>query len=458
VSLTLKPYPEYKESALKSLGSIPAHWSEIRAKYIFCEVDDRSVTGAEELLSVSHITGVTPRSQKNVTMFLAESNVGHKRCRPKDLVINTMWAWMGALGVSGYSGLVSPSYDVYRPLNSKTEPQFLDALLRTSTYVGEYITRSTGINSSRLRLYPEKFLSLPIVLPPTDEQVHIGLFIRGFSFRLQKLIRAKRRAIDLLNEQRSATLIQVLKSYIAAPVIPLRYLGTKFGSGMTPRGGAQVYKVTGVPLLRSQNVHFDGLRLDDVAFISDEVHADMSGTQVQPGDVLLNITGASIGRLCVVPNELMQANVNQHVCIIRPKQRRISARFLAAVLSSPSFQEEIYLAQNGASREGLPVWKLKSIRIPCPSLDEQAAAISKVDKATRSINTAIATAGKEVDLLRQYRTRLITDVVTGKLDARNVQLQELEGAEEVETLTDVEDEELEDSEELVAVEESADAD
>ncbi len=87
------------------------------------------------MLSVSHITGVTPRSEKNVTMFMAESNVGHKRCREKDLVINTMWAWMGALGVSRYSGLVSPSYGVYRPLSDKTDPLFLDALLRTSTYV-----------------------------------------------------------------------------------------------------------------------------------------------------------------------------------------------------------------------------------------------------------------------------------------------------------------------------------
>jgi len=95
--LTLKPYPEYKESALSSLGAIPEHWSEVRAKYLFREVDDRSVSGDEELLSVSHITGVT-LAPKNVTMFMAESNIGHKRCRPDDLVINTMWAWMGALG------------------------------------------------------------------------------------------------------------------------------------------------------------------------------------------------------------------------------------------------------------------------------------------------------------------------------------------------------------------------
>jgi type I restriction enzyme S subunit len=211
----------------------------------------------------------------------------------------------------------------------------------------------------------------------------------------------------------------------------------------------------GVPLLRSQNIHFEGLRLDDVALISDEVHAGMSGTHVRPGDVLLNITGASIGRLCVVPNELERANVNQHVCIIRPKPSRISARFLAAVLSSPSYQKEIYLTQNGASREGLPVWKLKSFRIPCPSLDNQDAAISDVEKVTTFVDGAITTAAKEIDLLREYRMRLIADVVTGKLDVRGIELPELNDIVEV---SDVVDEELEDSEELEAVEENVDAD
>ena len=111
----LKPHAAYKDSGLPSLGRVPAHWALKRAKYFFREVDERSSTGDEELLSVSHLTGVTPRREKNVTMFLAESNVGHKRCHPRDLVINTMWAWMGALGVARQTGLVSPSYGVYRP-------------------------------------------------------------------------------------------------------------------------------------------------------------------------------------------------------------------------------------------------------------------------------------------------------------------------------------------------------
>ena len=154
----LKPYPKYKKSGLPWLGQVPAHWNHLRAKHLFHEVDERSVAGREELLSVSHLTGVTPRSQKTVTMFLAKSNAGHKICRPDDVVINTMWAWMGALGVTRHAGIVSPSYGVYRPVaGCAVLPRYADYLLRTPFYVADYQRRSTGVNSSRLRLYPEQF-------------------------------------------------------------------------------------------------------------------------------------------------------------------------------------------------------------------------------------------------------------------------------------------------------------
>ena len=110
---TGRPYPTYKPSGVEWLGDVPGHWNVQPAKWYFREVDERSETGSEELLSVSHITGVTPRSEKIVTMFRAQSNVGHKLCRPGDLVVNTMWAWMAALGVTKQVGIVSPSYAVY---------------------------------------------------------------------------------------------------------------------------------------------------------------------------------------------------------------------------------------------------------------------------------------------------------------------------------------------------------
>ncbi len=139
----LKSYPEYRPAKMPWLGQVPTTWIEKRAKYFYREVDERSTTGEEELLSVSHKTGVTPRPQ-HVTMFKAESNVGHKICRPEDLVINTMWAFMAALGVARQVGVVSPSYGVYRPIwLGDLHPDYVDRLLRIEDYKAEYASPST---------------------------------------------------------------------------------------------------------------------------------------------------------------------------------------------------------------------------------------------------------------------------------------------------------------------------
>jgi len=137
------------------------------------EVADLSATGDEELLSVSHLTGVTPRSEKDVNMFLAESMVGYKRCQPGDLVINTLWAWMGALGVSRCSGIISPAYGVYRTTSDAVDPHYLDYSVRTPEYVTEMTRFSKGVWTSRLRLYPESFLALSLPVPPRDDQARI---------------------------------------------------------------------------------------------------------------------------------------------------------------------------------------------------------------------------------------------------------------------------------------------
>jgi len=173
-------------------------------KYSFAEVDERSVTGAEEMLSVSHITGVTPRSQKNVNMFVSETNVGQKICKKGYIAINTMWAWMAAIGVSKYEGIVSPSYGVYQPTNQKYNTRYLDFLLRTEIYRSEYNRRSTGINSSRLRLYPDQFLDMYFVCPPRKEQDQIVRYLDWKVSQVNKLINTKKRHIGLLQEQKRA--------------------------------------------------------------------------------------------------------------------------------------------------------------------------------------------------------------------------------------------------------------
>ncbi len=211
VTRGLDPSVPLKPSGVPWVGDIPKHWEIRRAKYIYREVDERSVDGVEELLSVSHLTGVTPRSQKNITMFKAASYAGHKLCRPGDLVVNTMWAWMGALGVSTYAGIVSPSYAVYRPHRSESIlGTYIDGLLRSRPYISNIICRSTGLRGSRLRLYPEEFFRLPVILPPADEQERIVKAIQGETAELNGAISGLEREIDLLREYRTRLVADVV--------------------------------------------------------------------------------------------------------------------------------------------------------------------------------------------------------------------------------------------------------
>jgi type I restriction enzyme S subunit len=154
---------------------------------------------------------------------------------------------------------------------------------------------------------------------------------------------------------------------------------SKTGSGSTPRGGKSVYQRNGVPFLRSQNVYDDGLRLDDVAYITHQTHEKMSGTSVEPGDLLLNITGGSIGRCCLVSSGLGQANVSQHVAIIRVALDGIQ-RYLHQLVRSPYFQSLVLSEQTGAGRGGLPKNRMDRIPIALPPLDEQHRIVAKVDE------------------------------------------------------------------------------
>ena len=196
----------------------------------------------------------------------------------------------------------------------------------------------------------------------------------------------------------------------------LKYLTKKVGSGVTPTGGSAVYINDGVALIRSQNVHFDGLRLDDVAYISEEIHDEMKASRVYPGDVLLNITGASIGRCCVVPKNLVEANVNQHVCVVRPNTQ-IKAEFLNAFLSSDKGQQQISLGERGISRQGLNFEQLNSFDVIVPPLNEQQIIVDYLDHKTAVLDTLIAQKQHLIELLQEERTAVIGTAVTQGLDS-----------------------------------------
>ncbi len=171
----------------------------VRGKYLFNEIDERSKDGLEELLSVSHMTGVSPRSEKNVTMCMAEDYTGSKTCQKDDLVINIMWAWMGTMGVSDQAGIVSSSYGIFRQRETGAfHPAYLEHLLKTTGYIEHYNRMSTGLHSSRLRFYAHMFFDMELGYPDRAEQERIMCHTETKSTKIKKAITLHQQQIERL--------------------------------------------------------------------------------------------------------------------------------------------------------------------------------------------------------------------------------------------------------------------
>ena len=191
-------------------------------------------------------------------------------------------------------------------------------------------------------------------------------------------------------------------------------LTIKIGAGSTPTGGAAVYSKSGIKFIRSQNVYDDGLVLTDVAYISEEINQKKSGSIVKPKDILLNITGGSIGRCALVPDDFDIANVNQHVIIIRlvnPELRK----YLHDVITSPYIQEQILSRQVGSGRGGLSAETLSTFLIPLPPMNEQVSTIKKLQDCI-SYTLTIADAQRSVsDLVSATKSKILDLAIRGKL-------------------------------------------
>ena len=219
VTRGLDPTAPLKPSGLDWLGDIPAHWAVERAKNLFSVRDQRSESGREELLTVSHITGVTPRSEKDVYMFQADDKTGYKLCYPGDLVVNTLWGWMGAMGTSPLPGIVSPDYHVYTSKGSLL-PEYVELLCRSKPFVAEVNRWSKGVWSSRLRLYPENLFEMRLPVPPTEEQRQIISEVGTSHKKAKELTDVLQQSMTLAKERRAALITAAVTGHI--PVEEMR--------------------------------------------------------------------------------------------------------------------------------------------------------------------------------------------------------------------------------------------
>ncbi len=429
-------YPEYRKPKMPWLPEVPAHWVEQRAKVFFREVDERSSNGSEELLSVSHLTGVTPRSQKKVTMFKAESYVGHKLCRPGDIVVNTLWAWMAALGAARYTGLVSPAYGVYRPHSPVSfNPAYLDYLLRTRAYVSEYNCRSTGIRASRLRLYPNQFLDIPLIQPPRAEQDQIVAYLRVQDAHIGRFIKAKRELIKLLNEQREMLTHHAVTRGIDPAVklqnypdvwfreIPnhweirkLKHI-VSFVSGCTPSKSVDDYWSGDIPWVSPKDMRAEEITSTQ-DYISEKALSETIARLVPAGAVMLVVRSGILKRRIPVAINRVSVTLNQDIKAMIPRHG-LTSEYLKALIDGNQSNLLRAWIKTGATVESVEHMYLANTVVPVPPEHEQHAICDHLNGELRGIFEAISREERAIILMHEYRDRLIADVVTGQIDVRN---------------------------------------
>jgi len=455
---TLPPYPAYKDSGVPWLGKVPEHWEVRRGKALFRCIDVRSQTGKEELLTVSSDRGVVPRRSANVTMFKAESYIGYKLCWPDDLVINSLWAWARGLGVSPYHGIVSSAYGVYRLRNRQhNNPSFIHQLVRSIPFQWELQVRSKGIWVSRLQLTDDAFLNAPLPMPPSEEQTAIVRFLDYKDRRIRRFIRAKQKLIKLLEEYRQALIHQAVtgkidvrtgKPYPAYKdsgvpwlrkvpehweVRKLKYAATFLGGG-TPSKANPSFWEGYIPWVSPKDMKTTVI-IDAEDHINDEAIAASATSIVGPGAVLLVVRSGILRRSIPVAINLVPVALNQDMKALRPRGALLMSSYLRALIqgNQPRLIDE--WTKQGATVESIEHQYLANSYIPLPPLPEQTAIVEYLDAQTAKLDAAIAAARREIELLREYRERLIADVVTGKVDVREVaaQLPEEPPEEEVGT-------------------------
>ena len=290
--------------------------------------------------------------------------------------------------------------------SDEIDKHFLDQYLKSDISQSWFKEQCQGnaqqvLNLGTLREYP-------VPIPPLPEQKKIAEILSGID-RCIAQVKLRIQKQNLINESLLSGIEDLRGDEIARCEAIIGDIASKVGSGITPRGGSDTYESEGITFIRSQNVLKMRLSLDDAVKIPQHIHASMSGTRVQPNDVLLNITGASIGRAAVAPDGIGEANVNQHVCIIRTKET-CDPLFLCGWLNSESGQIAINSSQAGGNRQGLNFEQIRAMSIPLPPIHLQ----KQISAALQASNSLIQLMQGKLDWLLNTKNALSSDLLSGR--------------------------------------------
>jgi type I restriction enzyme S subunit len=479
----LKPYPAMKNSGVAWLGKVPEHWEVLPNRALFTEIKERDHP-EEQMLSVTITKGVirqrTLLADSSKKDSSNQDKSAYKLVRPGDIVYNKMRAWQGAIGASDHEGIVSPAYVVQRP-HEGIDARYIHHLLRTPAFAKEAERWSYGITSDMWSLRPEHFKMIYCSRPPHAEQVAIARFLDHADRRIRGYILAKQELIKLLEEQKQAIVHRAVTCGLD-PNVRLKPSGVEwFGdvpehwtlarlkdaavvqTGLTLGKNYKGVKTESRPYLRVANVQVGRVELKHVKYL-DVPTNEANGATLRAGDVLMTEGGDidKLGRGCVWRDEIPGCLHQNHIFAVRCRKDILSPEFLASLMVSQHgrtyFQLTAKQTTNLASTNSST---LLAFPVFLPPLSEQQTILDEISRMTAGLVTAMSRAESEIALLREYRTRLIADVLTGKLDVREAAAKLPEETDELVPLDGVEaiaegDEEAGDAD-LDAVTEEAEA-
>lgn len=422
-----------KDSGIDWIGEIPQEWKCIRAKNIFVQSLEKGNT-VLELLSATQNNGVVPKAALEGVVQVSENAdlTTFKTVHKGDYVIS-LRSFQGGFEMSNYEGVITPAYTVFRaktPINN----QYFKMLFKCDGFISKMNSLTVGIREGKNIMFND-FANTYIPLPSLDEQQRIAEFLEHKCTKIDATIEKEQQIIEKLKEYKRSNITEAVTKGVNPDVpmkdsgidwigdIPahwnigkIKYATTKIGSGKTPKGGSEIYSQEGILFLRSQNIYDTGLVLEEVVYISDDIDEEMKNTRVFSDDVLLNITGGSIGRCCIYPEDLnSHANVNQHVCIIRTIHDIIIPKYMHYFWLSNAGKTSIDIYQTGANREGLNFQQIANTKIPYPPLDEQIQITKYLDYICIKIDSTIEKKQRLIEKLADYKKSLIYEAVTGKL-------------------------------------------
>ncbi len=437
----LKPYPAYKDSGVRWLADLPEHWCVVRSKTLF--VASAALARPEDVqLSATQAYGVIPQSEfegrvgRRVVRIV--KHLERRRHVDKDDFVMSMRSFQGGLERAWASGAIRSSYVVLKP-GPTVNAGFFGYLFKSQGYIRALQATSDFIRDGQ-DLNFDNFCSVDLPVVPADEQEAIVRFLDNYDRKIRHYIRAKQKLIALLTEQKQAIIHRVVTRGLDpnaqfkrsgvewigdVPVHwPLAALGRfclgrcdgPFGSGLK----SSHYTSSGVRVVRLQNIGHAEFKTAGAAYVSVEHALSLGDHSVQAGDLLiagLGDAGNPAGRACVAPAGIEPAMVKADCFRFRVDRTRLDPEFAAFQLTATATVASALLS-SGATRQRTNLQTTAGRTIAVPPVPEQEAIVRHLRRETESVAFRIESVRSEIRLLLEYRTRLIADLVTGKLDVR----------------------------------------